>query len=103
MHDLGNCRLPDSYRSVDDDGVREYSYTRLEDRPTETGIGELKTVRLSQQREGSSRETILWLAPELAYLPVRIEQIRDGEIETVFTLDDLISIDSRPPTCSGLR
>lgn len=103
MQDLGACRTPTTYRFVDDDGVREYEYARLEDRTTETGIGEIRTLRLSQQREGSSRTTILWLAPELAYLPVRIEQIRNGETETVFTLEDVSGIEETGPACSGFR
>ena len=30
-------------------------------------------------REGSSRTTRLWMAPELGYVPVRMIQYKDGE------------------------
>lgn len=103
MRDLAACRLPGPYRYVDDDGIREYRYERLEDLPTETGIGTLDTVRLAQRREGSSRETILWLAPELGYLPVRIEQIRNGELDTSFALENLSGIAREASACSGFR
>jgi hypothetical protein len=103
MQDLGRCTTPGPYRYVDDDGIRSYSYERLEDLETETGIGMLETVRFSQQREGSSRTTILWLAPSLRYLPVRIEQLRDGEVETVFTLEDANGIEGGFSACSGFR
>ena len=56
-------------------------------RQTPTGIGTLTTRSFTQQREGSSRSTWLWFAPELSYLPVRIEQRRDGEVQTAFQLD----------------
>jgi len=103
MRELGACELPGPYRYVDDDGVRTYRYERIEDLPAETGIGALATVRFSQEREGSSRRTILWLAPDLAYLPVRIEQIRDGEIETVFSLESVAGIEREASGCSGFR
>jgi len=102
MLDLGNCTLPGPYRYIDEDEIRVYRYERLEDVEAETGIGSLETIRFSQQREGSSRNTILWLAPELAYLPVRIEQIRNGEIETVFSLKDVNGLEREAPNCSGL-
>lgn len=101
MRDLGACRLPGPYRYVDDNGIGEYAYERLDDLATETGIGTLHTVRFSQKSEGSSRETILWLAPELGYLPVRIEQFRNGELGTSFELEDVDELERRPPDCSG--
>lgn len=103
MHDLSLCRTPGPYRYVDDDGIRTYQYERLDDLETDTGVGRLSTVRFSQSREESSRTTILWLAPALSYLPVRIEQIRDGEVETVFTLEKVDGIERSNPTCSGFR
>lgn len=103
MRDLGDCKLPATYRYVDDDGVESYRYERIDDKPVETGIGTLKTVRFAQQGDNSSRRTILWLAPELAYLPVRMEQLRDGELETEFTLDSVTGIERREAGCSGFR
>lgn len=103
MRDLADCALPGPYDYVDDGGIRRYEYARLDDAESETGIGTLATVRFEQQRDGSSRRTILWLAPELAYLPVKIEQIRDGETETVFTLEDVSGLENAAASCSGFR
>ena len=89
MQDLASCNEPEAYRLVDDDGIETYRYERLEDREVGTGLGVLPTHRYLQQREGSSRSTVLWLAPGLSWLPVRIEQMRDGEIETVFALEEV--------------
>jgi hypothetical protein len=63
----------------------------------------VQTVRFEQTREGSSRRTVLWLAPEYAYLPVRIEQFRNGEIETVFALEHLSGVTRTESSCSGFR
>ena len=103
MRDLGACRLPGPYRYVDDNGIGEYSYERLDDLATETGIGTLQSVRFSQKSEGSSRETILWLAPEFGYLPVRIEQFRNGELGTSFALEAVDGLERRSSECSGFR
>jgi len=103
MLDLGDCRIPETYRYVDEDGPESYRYERLDDAEIETGTGSYHTIGLSQHREGSSRNTILRLAPALGYLPVRMEQIRDGEAETVFTLDAVSAIEPAGAACSGLR
>lgn len=99
MRDLARCAAPGPYRLVDDDGIDVYRYERLDDRPVDTGIGTITTARYRQAREGSSRVTILFVAPELAYLPVRIEQMRDGVTETVFSLEALDGLEPRPSGC----
>lgn len=103
MRDLAGCRMPGTYRWVNDDGITTYRYERLDDRVAETGVGDLPTIRLRQQREGSSRQSILWLAPSQSFVPVIVEQIDDGVTETVFTLSTITV--TTPPTaaCSGFR
>jgi hypothetical protein len=71
---------------ADEDSIKPYQYTSNGEHRITTGLGELDTVSFVQQREGSSRSTWLWLAPQLRYLPARIEQRRDGEVQTAFTL-----------------
>jgi hypothetical protein len=101
MRDLAGCRLPGTYRWVNDDGVTLYRYERLEDREAETGAGTFPTMRFRQQREGSSRHSILWLAPSQSFVPVIVEQIDDGETETVFTLSAITVTKPVPTACSG--
>ena len=55
-----------------------------------TRVGSVATRILTQQRAGSSRVNWLWVAPELRFLPVRMEQRRDGEVQTAF---ELVSVD----------
>lgn len=103
MRDLASCRLPDTYSWVNDDGITAYRYERLDDREAETGAGTFPTMRFRQQREGSSRQSILWLAPSQSFVPVIVEQLDDGEIETVYTLT-AIDVTTPPPAgCSGFR
>jgi len=77
------------YSLIDEDGFKAYTYAVEVPAAADTGLGPVPTERVLQQREGSSRSTMLWLAPSLEYVPVRIEQIRDGAPETVFLLDSI--------------
>lgn len=61
-----------------------YQFTRLKKETLETTRGPLSTLKLSRQRSGSSRNVLMWLAPELDYLPVKIEQYKKGKRQ--FTL-----------------
>jgi hypothetical protein len=103
MRDLASCNMPAAYRVVDDDGIKVYGYERLDDEEIETGIGAVTAVRLVQQREDSSRRVIIWLAPAYAFVPVRIEQIRDGETRSVMALESLSGIERSDSACSGFR
>jgi hypothetical protein len=52
-------------------------------------MGQLQVLRYRQQRAGSSRYTIIDLAPSLDYVPARIEQIRDGESRSAFLIESI--------------
>lgn len=53
------------------------------DKVTVSG-GTFDTVRVERSEPGSSRQTIFWLAPKLHYIPVKVEQLKDGD--SVFRL-----------------
>lgn len=58
--------------------VKHYAYTFERAERLETGAGTFDTLVYRSAREGSDRETQLWLAPSLGYLAVRVEQHRKG-------------------------
>jgi hypothetical protein len=99
MRDLARCIEPDAYTLIDDEGIDTYNFERLEDERADTGLGEIATQRYRQHREGSSRATVIWAAPEYAYLPVRIEQWRNDELQTVLILDELEGLQPQPDSC----
>ncbi len=90
MNAAARGSVPATLDIIDDDGLETYALEAIEPASVSTGQGAYETVRYSQQRVGSSRHTIFWMAPALHHLPVRIEQIRDGEAQTVF---ELISVE----------
>lgn len=89
MRDAAAGRLPGPYVLADEDALKTYTYTDEGIGEIETALGTFTAQRYRQQREGSSRHTLLWLVPELEHLPVLIEQYRDGEVHTAFVIDAL--------------
>lgn len=86
MRDIAANGAPGPYQIADEDSVGTYEYTDSGPATLQTGVGSLETNLFVQHREGSSRSTWMWVAPKLGFLPVRIEQRRNDEIQTAFLL-----------------
>lgn len=80
---------PGTIPMVDDNRIKQYSYTRKGPATLETALGTMETVLYESTREGSSRVARFWMAPQLGYLPVRAEQVRKGKVETVMEIKSL--------------
>jgi Protein of unknown function (DUF3108) len=79
-------REPASIVMVNGDKTREYTYARGETAQLDTKIGKQATIVYESTRPSSNRVSRVWHAPDLEYLPVRAEQIREGKVETVMQL-----------------
>ncbi len=86
MHDLATTGKPGRYLLTDEDSITEYVYQDQGDAKTATGMGQLKTHAYNQQRQGASRVNWVWALPDMKFLPARIEQRKDGEVNSAFTL-----------------
>ncbi len=94
MLDMARSDQLGSYTLADEDGLRTYEYRAAADTLLETPFGILETRALIQERVGSSRRILVWAAPELHYLPARIEQQRNGETRTVMLLESVEWLDA---------
>jgi len=92
MRDLATTGKPGRYLLTDEDSIREYVYQDQGDAQTATGMGKLKTHAYSQQRQGASRVNWIWALPDMKFLPARIEQKKDGEVNSAFTLKSVSGI-----------
>jgi hypothetical protein len=92
MRDLAVTGAPGTYQLADEDSVAEYAYVDNGTATMPAGKSSVMTRIFTQQRAGSSRATWLWVAPDLRFLPVRIEQRRDGEVQTAFALVDVTAL-----------
>ena len=80
---------PDRYTLVDDDGISIYEYSTDGEETLDTPMGIVVAQKVIQQRRGSSRRTIIWMNSKLDYLPVRIEQQKNGVTRAAFYLQSL--------------
>lgn len=86
MYDLLNGQPDDTYVLFDVDKMRVANVRNVGTKSIKTKAGSYEAVGIQHQKEGSSRVTTLWCAPELGYLPVVIEQHRKGKLNFKATL-----------------
>jgi hypothetical protein len=103
MRDLVARGVPGPYQITDEDSIGTYEYTDGGAATLQTGIGSLETRIFVQQRAGSSRSTWMWVAPTLGFLPVRVEQRRNNEVQTAFLLKSVDGLSASPPPLSSSR
>ncbi|MCX4188174.1 DUF3108 domain-containing protein [Methylophaga sp. OBS4] len=83
MQDLAQGLKQFDYRIADGGRLKTYRIEVLGEELITTPMGQIKTVKLTRHREApKDRETTLWCAPALNYLPVKLEHTED---DTVFT------------------
>ena len=87
MYDLLNGERSDSYVLFDVEKMRTANIRAAGKKTVKTKAGQFDVVGIEHQKEGSSRVTTLWCAPELDYLPVIIEQHRKEKLKFRATLD----------------
>jgi hypothetical protein len=72
-------REPGTVAMIEKDKVKYYRYTLLRRETIKTALGEVETVVYRSARDGSSRETITWHAPEFGFVSVQAEQLIGGK------------------------
>lgn len=80
MYDLLNNKPSKSYTMFDVDKMRTVNVREAGAKTVKTPAGTFDVIGVEHQREGSSRITTMWCAPELGYLPVLIERHRKGKL-----------------------
>jgi hypothetical protein len=92
MHDLLNGGPDGKYVLFDVDKMRVANVRNVGTKNLKTKAGEYEAVGIQHQKQGSSRVTTLWCAPDLDYLPVVIEQHRKGKLKFRATLTSYTAI-----------
>ena len=72
MYDLLKGKKDLEYKIADGGKLKDYTFDIEGEEELNTALGKIKTVRI--QRIGDRRDTTVWCAPKLYYLPVRLEQ-----------------------------
>lgn len=97
MQDLADGRRSMQYPVADGGRLKRYQLHAIGTETLETSLGSLETVIVHRLRHSDDRLAILWCAPTLGYLPVKLEH-RDGEGRLVSM--HIESIQGLPPTAS---
>ncbi|HET6628485.1 MAG TPA: DUF3108 domain-containing protein [Woeseiaceae bacterium] len=80
MLDLLTGEAKDKYVMLDGDELKHLEVKNIGSRTVKVPYGTFEAVGIQHGEKDSSRVTVLWCAKELDYLPVVIEQLRDGEV-----------------------
>lgn len=87
MRDLkNNGHQQTSYRVADGGSIRDYDFEPMGGETIETPFGEFETIKMARHRPDTDRETILWCARELGYLPVKVVHIEPDGLQTTTLL-----------------
>jgi hypothetical protein len=78
MHELLAGRTPQRFVLVDEGRIKDYIYTTEGGDTLKTALGVHRTVIFRSTRPGSKKSTWFWCAPELGYVPLKVER-RDGK------------------------
>jgi hypothetical protein len=79
MRDLATHKTEFEYQIADGGKLKTYHIEILGEELITTPLGKIKTIKLKRHREVSKgRETVLWCAPSLQYLPVMLEHTEKG-------------------------
>ncbi|MDH3980303.1 MAG: DUF3108 domain-containing protein [Gammaproteobacteria bacterium] len=74
MHALANGQHDITFNIADGGKLKEYRFKVVGEETLELPAGTFETVKVTKLRDNNKRETYIWCAPTLNYLPVRIWQ-----------------------------
>ena len=74
MMDLKEGKKPLEYPIADKHKFKTYRFDIAGEETLDTPLGKLKTVKVQRVPGADGKTTLIWCAPSLDYLPVRIEQ-----------------------------
>jgi hypothetical protein len=89
MVELLRGRTPGKFLMIDKNTVREYRYVREGEETLSTAIGQIQTIIYRSQKQNSPRVTRFWCAPSLGFVPLRVEQKRDNDVQWTMQVQSL--------------
>lgn len=96
MHDLKKGQPPASYLVADGNKIKTYAIEQLGEERIDTPLGSYHTVKMLRRRPGSDRKSVFWCAPDLEFLPIKVEHDEKDGSKTRAVLKSLQGIEPRP-------
>ena len=89
MIELLAGREPQKFQMLDKNTVREYGYHREREESIDTAVGKIDTIVYAARKTGSPRVTRFWCAPSRGYIPMRVEQQKDEDVQWTMQLQSV--------------
>jgi len=80
---------PEKFLLLDKNEIREYLYSQESETTLETPVGHIATIVYRSQRPGSQRANRYWCAPDRGYIPLRVEQKVDDDVQWTMKIEGL--------------
>jgi len=78
---LANGKTDITFNVADGGKLKEFRFRAVGNETLELPAGTFETIKITRVRHDNKRETFIWCAPELNYLPVRIWQREKDDAE----------------------
>jgi len=89
MVELLQGHTPPTVELIDKNSVREYQFSRDGEATIKTPMGDVRTVIFKSQKKYSPRITRFWCASDRGYIPVRVQQKRDDDVQWTMEIQSL--------------
>lgn len=81
MRELQNGATEKTFAVADGGKLKQYAFQVIDTETVELPAGRFETVKLNRIGDSTQKQTYIWCAPELHYLPVRILQRKEDQTE----------------------
>jgi Protein of unknown function (DUF3108) len=89
MAELVAGRTPPGLQLIDKNAVRDYQFTREGQATLQTPMGAVNTIIYRAQKAYSPRITRFWCAPERGFIPMKVEQTKDDDVQWTLKIQSL--------------
>ncbi|MDH4046502.1 MAG: DUF3108 domain-containing protein [Gammaproteobacteria bacterium] len=93
MYELMNGSPADNYVMLNEEELRPIVVSNIGKKQVKVPFGTFEAVGIQHRTEDSSRVSTLWCVEKLGFLPVIIEQHRDGKLRARAVLNEYAPID----------
>jgi hypothetical protein len=89
MHELLSERMPARFVLIDEGRIKDYRYSVEDSELMDSAVGSHRVDIFSSRRPGSNKATYFWCAPDLNYIPLKVERRNGRDVEWSMTLTAL--------------
>lgn len=89
MQELLSGRMPARFVLIDEDRIKAYRYSVEGSEVMDSALGQHRVDIFSSRRPNSNKATYFWCAPDLGYIPLKVERRNGREVEWSMTLTSL--------------